>query len=189
MSEFMYNKEKYIEEYIEEGEQITFENNTDSNFGVETGIIFHKSGLYDVDISNNHVVVSKVDERKAIEEAYQKGFEAGKAQNEDGCIGCMYDDGTIEHSLCDYCCNAYSNQWRAKSKSNKIKIGEEVITSDDKKRAIVIDVDIIKETNATIVKVLKGTDTWWYKISELTKTGRYFPQIEELFKAMEEGVK
>ena len=73
MSEFMYGKEKYIEE----GEQIIFENNTDSSFGVETGIVFHKSGLYDVDISNNHVVISKVDERKAIEEAYQKGFEVG----------------------------------------------------------------------------------------------------------------
>lgn len=74
MSEFMYDKEKYIEE----GEKIIFENNTDSSFGVETGIIFHKSGLYDVDIRNNHVVVFKVDERKAIEEAYQKGFEAGQ---------------------------------------------------------------------------------------------------------------
>ena len=74
MSEFMYDKEKYIEE----GEKIIFENNTDSSFGVETGIIFHKSGLYDVDISNNHVVVSKVDEKKAIEEAYQKGFETGQ---------------------------------------------------------------------------------------------------------------
>lgn len=73
MSEFMYDKEKYIKE----GEQIIFENNTDSSFGVETGIIFHKSGLYDVDIRNNHVVVSKVDEKKVIEEAYQKGFEVG----------------------------------------------------------------------------------------------------------------
>ena len=73
MSEFMYDKEKYIKE----GEQIIFENNTDSSFGVETGIVFHKSGLYDVDICNNHVVVSKVDERKAIQEVYQKGFEAG----------------------------------------------------------------------------------------------------------------
>lgn len=184
MSEFMYDKEKYIEEH----EQIIFENNTDSSFGVETGIIFHKSGLYDVDISNNHVVVSKVDERKAIEEAYQKGFEAGKAQNEDGCIECMYDDVTTEHAPCKYCCNVYSNKWQAKSKSNGFKIGEEVITPDNK-RTIVIDVDVIEETNATIVKVLEGTYTWWYKISELTKTGRYFPQIEELFKAMKEGVK
>lgn len=124
MSEFMYDKEKYIEK----GDKIIFENNTDSSFDVETGIIFHKSGLYDVDISNNYVVVSKVDERKAIEEAYQKGLETGKARNEDGCIECRYDDGTIEHSPCNYCCNAYSNQWQAKSKSNKFKIGEEVIT-------------------------------------------------------------
>lgn len=183
MSEFMYDKEKYIEEH----EEIIFENNTDSSFDVETGIIFHKSGLYDVDISNNHVVVSKVDERKTIEETYQKGFEAGKARNEDGCIGCRYDDGTTEHSPCDYCCNAYSNQWQVKSKSDEIKIGDEVITPN-KKRAIVIDVDVIEETNAIIVKVLKGVYTWWYKTSGLTKTGRYFPQIEELLKAMEEGV-
>lgn len=69
MSEFMYGKEKYIEE----GEQIIFENNTDSSFGVETGIIFHKSGLYDVDINNNHVVVSKVDERKGVGMAEEEG--------------------------------------------------------------------------------------------------------------------
>jgi len=124
----------------------------------------------------------------AYDEAYQKGLCDGTARNENGCVGCRYDDGTIEHSPCNYCCNAYSNQWQAKSKSNKFKIGEEVITPNNK-RAIVIDVDVIEETNATIVKVLKGTYTWWYKISELTKTGRYFPQIEELFKAMEEGVK
>lgn len=154
MSEFMYDKEKYIEE----GEKIIFENNTDSIFGVETGIVFHKSGLYDVDISNNHVVVSKVDERKAIEEAYQKGLETGKARNEDGCIGCKYDNNKwiydnnkwIDHSPCDYCCNTYSNQWTAKEKPDEIKVGD--IITDGKINYLVTDI-----TDKSYV-VLQGTD-------------------------------
>ena len=39
--------------------------------------------------------------------AYQKGFEDGKAVNDKGCEGCMYQDNTIEHHTCRVCCNAY----------------------------------------------------------------------------------
>lgn len=142
----------------------------------------------------------KADRQKAIDEAYQKGFEAGqheattleyqqgledgKACNENGCIGCRYDDGTTEHSPCNYCCNAYSNQWSAKPCSNeKIKVGDEVVALSGK--AIVFR----RFTDA------KGEDVcvYWYpdenrinrdRTSTLEKTGRHFPQVAELFKAM-----
>lgn len=179
MSEFMYDKEKYIEE----GKKIIFENNTDSIFGVETGIVFHKSGLYDVDISNNHVVISKVDERKAIEKAYQKGLEAGKARNEDGCIGCRYDDGTIEHSPCNYCCNAYSNQWMAKEKSDEIKVGDEV------ESLCTGTTFIIHEINENCVKGYNFNSrvTCYSEKNNFKKTGRHFQRIKELIEAMKEG--
>ena len=176
MSEFMYDKEKYIEE----GEKIIFENNTDSSFGVETGIIFHKSGLYDVDISNNHVVVSKVDERKAIEEAYHKGFCDGNTRNEDGCVGCRYDNVRIDRSPCVYCCNAYSNQWMAKEKSDEIKVGDEVKSLNTGHTYIIHEIagEDVKGYN------FKSRVTCCGEKKNFKKTGRHFPQVAELIKAM-----
>lgn len=60
MAEFEGIKEKNVGV----GEPITFENKTDSDFDVDTGIIFHKSGIYEVSISGKRTVVSKVTERK-----------------------------------------------------------------------------------------------------------------------------
>lgn len=48
------------EKIIDVNDQIVFENKTDSNFEVGVGIIFHKSGLYDISISENRVIVTKV---------------------------------------------------------------------------------------------------------------------------------
>lgn len=45
---------------VAKGESIIFENNTDASFDVSVGIIFHKSGLYDVAINDKYITVSKV---------------------------------------------------------------------------------------------------------------------------------
>lgn len=42
------------------GEPIIFENKVGSNYDVSAGIIFHKSGLYEVLITENKTIVSKV---------------------------------------------------------------------------------------------------------------------------------
>ena len=63
---------------------------------------------------------------KELEESYQKGLEDGMARNENGCVGCKYDNERIDHAPCIYCCNAYSNQWMAKEKSDEINVGDEV---------------------------------------------------------------
>ena len=62
--------------------------------------------------------------KHAKDTAYQKGFEDGKAVNDKGCEGCMYQDNTIEHHPCGVCRNAYNNRWKAKD--DKIKVGDEV---------------------------------------------------------------
>ena len=49
---------------VNAGEPIIFENKTDSEFGVNYGIVFRKSGIYEVSIAGNKTIVSKVSERK-----------------------------------------------------------------------------------------------------------------------------
>lgn len=60
MAEFIGSEEKVIEA----DESVTFENITDSDFEVSTGIIFHKSGLYNVSIVGRRTIISKVAEQK-----------------------------------------------------------------------------------------------------------------------------
>ena len=60
MSEFIGGETKFIKT----GEPIIFENNTDHDFDVNVGVVFHKSGLYDVSIVGRRTIISKVAERK-----------------------------------------------------------------------------------------------------------------------------
>lgn len=203
MSEFMYDKEKYIKE----NEKIIFENNTDSSFGVETGIIFHKSGLYNVDISNNHVVVSKVDERKTIEEAYQKGYDTGQ-----------HEVTTLEYQ------QGLDDAWETitkiasipYAKRSEIFDGQQDILSIVQKFSPSEAIDKLREYEQQKLEIkvgdeveafcgraiVFGTSTdkkgnkfcqYWYpsadrfdkdKIANLKKTGRYFPQVAELLKVI-----
>lgn len=48
------------------------------------------------------------------DDAYQKGFEDGKAVREKGCEGCRYTVMGSDTTICSQCCNAYYNQWTAK---------------------------------------------------------------------------
>lgn len=128
---------------------------------------------------------------KELDEAYQQGLEDGKARNESGCIGCRYDDGTTEHSPCDYCCNAYSNQWSAKPCSDEIEVGDEVTyTFIDGAEIPPFVVFAIKDNgeNRRYYEGYRRTDGKWVGGGlDYKKTGRHFPQVAELFKAMKEG--
>lgn len=62
MAEFIGIEEKVID--IDE--PVIFENKTDSDFEVSAGIVFRKSGLYDVSIVGRRTIVSKVAESKII---------------------------------------------------------------------------------------------------------------------------
>lgn len=65
------------------------------------------------------------DAHRISEEEYHRGLEDGKALSGRSCEGCVYQDKTIEHHPCDYCRNAYLNQWQAKT-DDEIKVGDEV---------------------------------------------------------------
>ena len=52
------------EEYISVREPIVFENKTESQYEVCTGIVFHKSGIYEVSVVGNKTIVSEVPKRK-----------------------------------------------------------------------------------------------------------------------------
>ena len=52
------------EKLVSKGEPIVFENKTDSSFDVRMGVVFHKSGIYEISIVGNRITVSKVAERK-----------------------------------------------------------------------------------------------------------------------------
>ena len=60
MAEFIGTEEKVIDV----DEPVIFENKTDSDFEVSAGIVFRKSGLYDVSIVGRRTIISKVAERK-----------------------------------------------------------------------------------------------------------------------------
>ena len=116
---------------------------------------------------------------KELSEAYQKGLHDGKARNESGCVGCIYDDGRIDRSPCDYCCNAYSNQWMAKLKLDDIKVGDEVFVHGINGNVVVVEVD----GDCVDLSDLRGWHSW-YDRKNVKKTGRYFPQVAELLNAM-----
>lgn len=119
---------------------------------------------------------------KELDEAYKRGLDDGKARNENGCVGCKYDNERIDHAPCIYCCNAYSNQWMAKEKSDEIKVGDEV------ESLCTGNTFIIHEINENCVKGYNFNSrvTCYSEKNNFKKTGRHFPQMKELIEAMKE---
>lgn len=117
--------------------------------------------------------------KKNVEEAYQKGFEDGKAVNDKWCEGCMYNDGTKEHSPCDICCNTYLNRWTAKQTDDEIKVGDEVIYNGTTKCLVVRP-----ETDERYAVLIDGNG-YHYSADhrECKKTGRHF-DIEKILEDM-----
>ena len=121
---------------------------------------------------NNHLSILenlvRKDITEQVDEAYQRGLEDGKAVNDKGCEGCMYQDNTIEHHPCGVCCNAYNNRWTAKA--DKIEVGDEVIYNGTTKCIVVRPED--DERYASLI----DSDGTHYSADhrECKKTGRHF---------------
>lgn len=102
------------------------------------------------------------------EQAYQKGFENGKAVHERGCEGCKWEGDASTCSPCERCCNCYHNEWTAKD--DKIEVGDEVkpkANSDWK--GLVVGID----GNDIVVMASDGYSTS-YPTHLMERTGRHF---------------
>ena len=51
-------------EYVNENKPIIIKNETDSDFNVGAGIVFRKSGIYEITVTDSTITVTKVSERK-----------------------------------------------------------------------------------------------------------------------------
>ena len=51
-------------EYVNENNPIIIKNETDSDINVGVGVVFRKSGIYEITITDSTITVTKVSERK-----------------------------------------------------------------------------------------------------------------------------
>ena len=119
---------------------------------------------------------------KELDEAYKRGLDDGNTRNENGCIGCKYENERIDHAPCIYCCNAYSNQWMAKEKSDKIVVGDEVRNTLGLMNNAVGY--FIEPTNNEYYRVLRHVDgridiVAWHK-ENCVKTGKHSDAVEQM---------
>lgn len=140
----------------------------------ELSIQFKNLGLIDEcinDVRNALVDISRVykEEQKNIDEAYQQGFEDGKAVNDKGCEGCKYTNKELT-CPCSECSNNFKNQWTAKD--DKFKFGDEIIDLNGIK-GCVISKD--NEGSNTMYALFDGCRVPQYIIqSKYRKTGKHY---------------
>ena len=115
--------------------------------------------------------------RQLQDDAYQKGFEDGKAVNDKGCEGCKYAGKVLTGPPCISCCNSYKNQWTAKD--DKIEVGDEVIYNGTTKCIVVRP-----EDDERYASLIDGNGTHYSAYHrECKKTGRHF-DIEKILEEM-----
>ena len=140
-------------------------------------IKFHSARLAEV-AKDTEELQASIDNEVA--EAYQKGFEDGKAVNDKCCEGCKYQANGELTCPCSECANNFKNQWTAKD--DKIEVGDEVnwlgdyfiVTRIFQPRNMKEQCDGIDDDGCVYHDVL---------IKDLEKTGRHF-DIKSILEAM-----
>ena len=121
----------------------------------------------------------RADIDKQLEEAYQRGLEDGKNSVSHECDGCLYNDGTKEHSLCHICSNAYINRWTAKPKADdEIKVGDEVEVLNSRNKYLIAWI-----STTSICGFAHDGVNCCLRPSDVRKTGRHF-DIESILEEM-----
>ena len=110
------------------------------------------------------------------DDAYQKGFEDGKAVNDKGCEGCKYGGSPQGSSPCYNCSNYYKNNWT--EKDDKIEVGDEVewgnVGGNGCKGIVlwIADNSVNGRKLCDIMSASGSAGTW--HTDEVVKTGRHF---------------
>lgn len=133
---------------------------------------------------NNHLSILenlvRKDIMEQVDEAYQKGFEDGKAIHEKGCEGCKYGGTPQGDSPCYNCSNYYQNNWTAKD--DKIEVGDEVTHKSDSViwKAVCIRID----GDGRHMNLMGHTGAvGYYPVDDFKKTGRHF-DIQSISEAL-----
>ena len=125
--------------------------------------------------------------KKSASETLQKIREYEEKQTEKNCDNCAHDPETDDFSkYCKGCIN--SNNWQSKQDVGEIKIGDEVIFKEPDypdTKGVVIQVDNKAGYKYPYNLMLDNGDSQWSEEGSITKTGRHFPEIEQVLKAMQ----
>lgn len=136
----------------------------------------------DVGDINNHLSVleglCRERNQKAVENAYQRGLDDGKAQDSHGCEGCEWDGTPFD--VCSKCRNSYGNLYKRKESDDEIKVGDEVIYNEHK---FIVFATETEECYASLFDV-NGNHASASQ-SKCKKTGRHF-DIEKILEEMKE---
>lgn len=118
---------------------------------------------------------------------YKRGLEDGKAQSENGCVGCRYESRTSEENPCVDCSKNFENHWTAKQ-TDEIKVGDEMkqVTESGTETGLrcaitAIDGDCMSgiSQDGRAIVCSSQVNRWW------KKTGRHF-DIEKILEEMME---
>lgn len=72
------------------------------------------------------------------DDAYKRGFEDGKEVIHKGCEGCKYEGRDEFTAPCKYCANRCKNHWTTKQTDDEIKVGDEVVWTEDEDVVIIV---------------------------------------------------
>ena len=176
---------KYIIE-IEEKPLCVFDKDTQTFFprlwrvkGFNS-LVFDEDGLSRLEVLNSDYINEHYGELQ--DTAYKKGFEDGKAVNNKGCEGCLYNDGAKEHSPCDICRNAYLNRWTANQTDDEIKVGDVVMIKQFKHPEN--HLFVVTKVSDESVWGVEGDGSWnYWAINEVIKTDKHF-DIDKILEEM-----
>ena len=171
------------EKVINKDEPLIFENKTDSTFDVGTGIIFRKSGLYEVLITGNKTIVSKLQtytepDQKAIEDEVWEF--AGKIFEMDtNTYAEIYDKGFNSYR------DAKDKYEAWKKKKDEFHVGDEVLNRLGKPYVIY---EIKNDSAYGIMFDEYPLNQECFSIYDTNKkTGRHFNQITEVLEQLKEA--
>lgn len=112
------------------------------------------------------------------DEAYQRGYEAGKESTKNGCMGCKYETRTSCEEPCKYCSNCHTSKYTPMpEKKDRIEVGDIVEVYGN-----LGVVTYMYELKACVMMIEDGSSGNW-NLSECKNTGKYY-DIQSILEAM-----
>ena len=141
----------------------------------------HYGGLQDEAYKQGYADAEKIWRAPSSDnEFYQKGLEDGKKSTEKGCEGCKYESVKEGEPPCRACSKAYMDRYTPAPHSDRIEVGDEVISDAGTKYTVT------SITDKDSAVGFSGRGLWCFNaIDKLTKTGKHY-DIQSILEAMRE---